>query len=230
MEKRRPSPQIVGVIFSIVDLAAARRMRRAPELFELRLDALFPDLDRVEASIAKWASPLIMTARAPREGGANALPRYTRRSLLDRFLPYANYVDVELGSARHFPAVLASGKRRIFSFHDFQGTPTFSILSGKAEAAAKLGADVFKVATRVDTSAQLDRLLAFFDRNSAAVPIAAMGMGRLGLQSRLELARRGSALNYAHLGVPQAEGQLSLAQLRTALRNRSSEGQAPSRP
>jgi 3-dehydroquinate dehydratase len=41
-----------------------------------------------------------------------------------------------------------------------------------------------------------------------------MGIGKLGRRSRLELARRGCLLNYAHLGSPAAPGQLSLRDLR----------------
>ena len=234
MAARGLTPKIVGVIFSPADLARAIRLRSAPDLFELRLDALGEILDRLEASLPKLAAPLIITARDPREGGAHALAESQRRALLERFLSCASYLDVELRGARNFAAILAAGRSRavrlIFSFHDFGSMPAAAALSRKSESAARLGADIFKIAVRVDTSAQLDRLLAFFDENSATVPLAAMGMGVLGRQSRLELARRGSALNYAHLGVPQAEGQLSLAQLRAALRNHLSERQAPSRP
>jgi len=46
---------------------------------------------------------------------------------------------------------------------------------------------------------------------------AAMGVGRLGRISRIEFARHRSALNYGHLGKPQAEGQLSITQLRRVL-------------
>jgi 3-dehydroquinate dehydratase len=41
-----------------------------------------------------------------------------------------------------------------------------------------------------------------------------MGIGQLGRASRLELARRGSILNYVHLGSRASAGQLSIEQWR----------------
>ena len=163
-----------------------------------------------------------MTARHPREGGSNQLRPRERRALLLRFMPHAAYVDVELRSARALASVLEEARARnigtIVSFHDFKGTPTATRFEEIACAARSLGADILKVATRTDTPAQLTRLLDFFGGTAPEMKIAAMGMGRLGRISRLEFARRGSVLNYAHLGTPQTDGQLSIAQLRRILK------------
>ena len=67
-------PKIVGVIFSRADLERARRMRKPPDLFELRLDRL------IDAPIGQLPAPLIITARHPREGGANNLSALRRRA------------------------------------------------------------------------------------------------------------------------------------------------------
>jgi len=213
------TPQIVGVIFSRADLQRALRMRQPPDLFELRLDRLVNCIDEVKAAIDRLPARFIITARDPREGGANHLSAPRRRALLLQFLPRAAWVDVELRSARLLQSVLRSAEakniRKIISFHDFESTPSASRLDKIASDARSLGADVIKVATRTDTFAQFDRLLDFFDRPRAAA-VAAMGMGKLGRASRLELARRGSVLNYAHLGSPAAPGQVSIRDLRRA--------------
>ncbi|HZE12711.1 MAG TPA: type I 3-dehydroquinate dehydratase, partial [Chthoniobacterales bacterium] len=94
--------KIVGVIFSRADLERALRMRRPPDFFELRLDGL------LGGPIEKLPAPLIITARDPREGGANNLSVPRRRALLLKFLPRAKYVDVELRSARALQSVLRS--------------------------------------------------------------------------------------------------------------------------
>ncbi|MDQ6808824.1 MAG: type I 3-dehydroquinate dehydratase [Verrucomicrobiota bacterium] len=212
----------VGVIFSLRDLGRAVRMRRPPDLFELRLDALATALDRVEATIPSLRAPLIVTARDPREGGANVLSLRTRRALLERFLPYAAYVDLELRLTESYHALRLEADRKsvkqILSFHDFRGTPALAVLSGKAEDAIQDEAHIFKVATLVDTQTQLARLITFFDHAAPRIPLAAMGLGPLGRQSRIALVRRGSVLSYAHLGDPQIDGQLSLAEVRAALR------------
>src|SRR5204863_10043865 len=109
-------------------------------------------------------------------------------------------VDVELRSARAFRSVLESASenkvRAILSFHDFEATPSDARLDEIASEARSLGAAIVKVATRTDTRAQLDRLLDFWERQRPALDVVAMGIGKLGRASRIQLARRGNLLNY----------------------------------
>ena len=212
-------PRIVGVIASREDLEQALRMRRPPDLFELRLDRLAGIVGRVETKLPKLRAPLIITARHPNEGGSGRLSLRQRRALLSRFLTRADYLDVELRSARALRALLAIAKtknvRRIISFHDFKSTPSARLLVAKAHNAKALRADIFKVATRTDTPKELGRLLEFLTKNRVNVRLAVMGIGRLGAISRVLLARAGSVLIYASLGpATDVEGQLSLEQLR----------------
>lgn len=211
----------VGVIYSRIDLLRAIKMRFRPDLFELRLDALAPVIDEVERVVVRLRAPLIITARHPREGGTNALSVSERRNLLLRFLPHAAYLDVELRSARSLAAVLdaalATNVRRIISYHDFEKTPSASVLRGKLLDARKLKADIFKIATRIETASDRACLIKFFEDARELIPIAAMGIGKLGRAARITLAQRGSILNYGYLDQPQAQGQLSLAELRVAL-------------
>src|SRR6266513_2372690 len=184
--KRRP--RIVGVIASREDLEQALRMRRPPDLFELRLDRLAGIVGRVETKLPKLRAPLIITARHPNEGGSGRLSLRQRRALLSRFLTHADYLDVELRSARALRALLVIAKtknvRRIISFHEFKSMPSA-------------------------------RLLEFITKNRVNVRLAVMGIGRLGAISRVLLARAGSVLIYASLGpATDVEGQLSLEQLR----------------
>lgn len=215
--KRRP--RVVGVLASRADLERAVRMRRPPDLFELRLDRLASMADQVERTLPKLRRPLIITARDPHEGGANELRLRQRRDLLARFLNHADYIDVELRSARALHALLANAKtkkvRQIISFHDFKSTPSARLLVAKANNAKALRADIFKVATRTDTPMELGRLFEFITKNRVNVPLAVMGMGRLGAISRVLLARAGSVLIYASVGAAtDVEGQMSLKQLR----------------
>jgi 3-dehydroquinate dehydratase type I len=215
------TPQIVGVIFSRADLQRALRMRNPPDLFELRLDALVHSIDAVRAAIERLPAPLIITARDPREGGANDLSLSRRRALFLEFLPRAAFVDVELRSARSLAPVLQSAGalnlRTIISFHDFHSTPPASRLDEIVSRARSLGADLVKIATRTDTPAQLETLLNFFQLQRKPGDVVAMGIGKLGRASRLQLARRGCLLNYAHLGSAVAAGQLSIRDLRHVL-------------
>jgi 3-dehydroquinate dehydratase-1 len=215
--KRRS--RVVGVIASRDDLERALRMRRPPDLFELRLDLLTGVVDRFANRLAKLRTPLIITARHPNEGGAGKLSLRQRRALLTRFLTHADYLDVELRSASALrPLLIFANKKnvgRIISFHNFKSTPSARLLAAKARKAKAHGANIFKVATRTDTPTELGRLLDFMTNSRVDLPLAVMGIGKLGAISRVLLARAGSVLIYASLGAAsEIEGQLSLKQLR----------------
>jgi 3-dehydroquinate dehydratase-1 len=212
--------RLVGVVTSPAELRLANYMAQPPDLFELRLDHLI----RIEKTLSAWISrlrrPVIITARHPAEGGANNLSGERRRELLSRFLPQARYVDVELRSARALQSVLESARKQhlgcIVSSHYFNSSPSASRLHAAARAAAAHGADMFKVAMRTDTPAQLARLLTFASSRAATLPLSIMGIGKFGGISRLALARSSSVFTYASLGQKRLEGQLSIDQLRVA--------------
>ena len=212
-------PRIVGVIASPADLDNALQMRKRPDLFELRLDRLAGIVDQLENELPRLRAPLVITARHPQEGGANKLSLRQRRDLLTRFLSHARYVDVELRSVSALRSLLTLAKQkkvqRIISFHDLKSTPPPRVLVAKARAAKACGANIFKVATRIDTPVQLAHLLDFIANKETDLPVSAMGIGRLGAISRVLLARAGSALVYASVAAKtDIEGQLSLEQLR----------------
>jgi 3-dehydroquinate dehydratase I len=215
----RLRPRVVGVIASRADLNRAMRMRRPPDLFEVRLDCLVRIVEQLENKLQRLRAPLIITARHPHEGGANKLSPRQRRNLLTRFLPHAEYVDVELRSAFALNSFLRLAEQKkvrcIISFHNFKSTPPPRILSAKARAAEAHGANVFKVATRTDTPVQVARLLSFITNKNVDLPVCAMGIGKLGAISRVLLARAGSVFVYASIGGGRhVEGQLSLEQVR----------------
>lgn len=200
------------------DLDVAARMHSPPDLFELRLDCLLPTVVHLENKLPRLRAPLIITARSPHEGGANTLSIRQRGELLTRFLPYAQYVDVELRSAVGLRSVLRLAQRkklrRIISYHNFKSTPALPVLLTKARTAKARGANIFKIATRTETPMDLTRLLNFMMHDNIGVVVSAMGIGELGAISRVLLARAGSALVYGSVGTrPNVEGQLSLRQV-----------------
>jgi 3-dehydroquinate dehydratase-1 len=216
--------RVVGVILSHADLDRAIRMHEPPDFFELRLDRLVSILDQLEKKMSLLPAPLIITARHPAEGGANQLSPRQRRDLLSQFLSRAHYVDIELRSVPAFQRLLRLARKqnveRIISVHYLKSTPPFRILRTKVRAAKAHGANIFKVATRTDTPEQLARLIDFVTRREVDLPVSAMGLGKLGLVSRILLACAGSALVYASLSESDMEGQISLDQLRARLPRR----------
>src|SRR5262249_57665446 len=126
---------LVGVIGGGGDWGRALRMRRPPDLFELRLDRLASMADQAETLLPKLHAPLIITARHPLEGGAGKLQLRQRRDLLARFLNHADYIDLELRSAPALRSLLKLAKnknvRRIISFHNFKSTPSVRTFASK---------------------------------------------------------------------------------------------------
>jgi 3-dehydroquinate dehydratase-1 len=214
----------VGVISSPAELDFAIRIAEPPDLFELRLDHLLrPPFEggsvaRLETEISKLAVPFLITARHPSEGGVNRLSARQRHDLLSRFLSRANYIDIELRSAPFFGPLLDLARKRrvrlIISAHHLKITPSPTRLQAQARVAKTYGAEIFKLATRTDTPAQLTRLIDFVAAGAANIPVSAMGIGQLGLASRLILASFGSPLVYVSLGRSSIEGQMSLEQFR----------------
>jgi len=219
---------VAGVISAPAELDFAIGMAKPPDLFELRLDRLVQSplhsqsaaelIDRFETKISKLRAPLIITARHPMEGGVNRLSTPQRLDLLCRFLSRARYIDIELRSASAFDSLLRLARKqkvhRIISVHHLKSTPSPGRLRTQAHAATTYGADIFKVATRTDTPAQLMRLIDFATAKNVDIPISAMGIGELGGASRLLLACCGSTLMYVSLGRSDIQGQMSLEQFR----------------
>jgi len=215
----RRRPRVVGVITSPAELDFAVRMGEPPDFFELRLDRLVGTVDRLDSKISKLRAPLIITARHPMEGGANGLSLLQRHNLLARFLSRARYIDVELRSAPLLRSLLRLAQkqntRRIISVHHLKSTPSPDRLRTQARAAKTYGADIFKLATRTDTPAQLTRLIDFVAVKNVDVAVSAMGIGKLGAASRVLLACCGSALVYVSVAAAtDIEGQISLEQFR----------------
>ena len=178
-----------------------------PDWLEIRLDALVPPA-------ATWtrlaARPLLLTVRDAAEGGRRRLHFDERARLFLQYLSQASFLDLEISSLAKLTRVVAAARRArvglVASFHDFDGTPTVRKLSVLAGRAVDAGADVFKVATTTNEPVALARLLEFLGTEKR-LPVAAMGMGELGLVSRLSLAAAGSILNYVSLGSAAVRGQ-----------------------
>ncbi|HEV7403303.1 MAG TPA: type I 3-dehydroquinate dehydratase [Chthoniobacteraceae bacterium] len=219
-------PLVVGTIYSPGSLRRALRLRAgAVDVLELRVDHFADASDELLRAARDLPAPLIVTVRHPREGGAGELGAERRRELYWEFLHLAKYVDVELQSLRSFDVVLAgaqhAGAQAIVSDHHFRATPSLKVLQERwARARSFCGgtmqADIVKVAARVETPADLARLIAIFGFAQGA-SVSVMGMGPLGKVSRLLCARLGSCLNYGYLDRPQVPGQWEAVRLKERL-------------
>ena len=208
------SPAVVGIVDSPAALRAAARLQPGEvDFLEWRADFL-------GTGIVKSKIPWIVTVRHPAEGGQNAMSATARREALLELLPAAALVDVEIRSLGGMTEVLSEARKAgvgvIASFHDFQKTPSSARLQALVKQATDAGSDVLKIATHTNTPGDVARLLDLLE--TAPLPLAVMGMGPLGMASRVMLAAAGSALNYGWLHQPNVTGQWSAKDLRGILK------------
>ena len=209
MEKRiqLQRSNLVGVIHTAGGFAQAQNP--GLDAVEVRVDAL-PRPPTVQ-QVAALSLPAILTVRRLEEGGARPISEEERVAHYLALLPAAAAVDIEVRSARRLRKVIevarTERKALIFSFHDFETTPSLAKLRRLSARARRAGAAVVKIAVKTETPAEVARLLLLLEETSE--PLAVMGMGALGRASRLLFAQAGSALNYGWLDKPQVAGQWS---------------------
>jgi 3-dehydroquinate dehydratase type I len=217
------TPLIVGCVGSEALLRkCSKKMPVVCDMLEVRLDLTGlcgGEWTQLCAAIQKQGMPVLLTIRDENEGGAWKGREAERLALYLAGIKSVSAVDVELG-ARALELLAQTAHRRgvrvVGSFHDFSGTPDLAKLNAVEARGRRLGVDVVKIATLVNTSADLARLFAL--PANAKGPICVMGMGKLGSVSRVALPCAGSCLVYGSLGKATAPGQLSCRDLAKELR------------
>jgi 3-dehydroquinate dehydratase I len=183
------------------------------DLIELRLDTLGLKAEEIRAALGQKSPqlPVLLTARHPAEGGQGPADAAARCALLRPLLDVAALIDVELRSALEMKSLILEaqqqhGVRVVGSFHDFQATPADEVLRGAIQFGQNAGLDSVKIATQLNSPADLTRLIQL-TAETHRLRLSTMGMGQLGRISRLVLAKCGSLLNYGYLGESNAPGQ-----------------------
>jgi 3-dehydroquinate dehydratase-1 len=174
------------------------------DIVELRLDQFSPQPSASEI-------PLLVTPRHPDEGGAKHFSTPAARiEATMPWLPHASAMDLEIAHAAELTDLARAAKDSevllVLSFHDFQTTPDRESLTEVVKRGIDAGADVVKLATTTETAGDVTRLLELFERFPQQ-RLSVMGMGKLGMASRLIAAACGSVLNYAAVGEATVPGQ-----------------------
>ncbi|MFN6270062.1 MAG: type I 3-dehydroquinate dehydratase [Akkermansiaceae bacterium] len=201
------NPSVVG---SFGDLLALRSATPASlslecDLAEIRLDLFHQEISQQGPQL--WAHlngfPLLFTARRHSEGSPFDLSVDNRKSLLELALPAATLIDIEVSSIAEMADLIANFNTQsipwIASFHNFERLPTLDELIPRAAQAKQAGAAAFKFAARLNRVEELTTLVNL-QTHDFGLPVASMGMGSLGAESRLLCAQNGSVLNYGFIG------------------------------
>ena len=204
-----------NIVIPIVDEHSLEKISSTKKLdqcnvIEIRIDLLMsvPDLKQ---KISKINAPILLTCRHPDEGGPEEFrDSIKRQSVITPLIQYASALDIEINQAEHMKSILelakSEGLLTLLSFHDFIGTPEKKHLQNKVSEGYERGADVVKIATTTNSFKDIISLMTLFDLFDSH-HLSVMGMGRLGMASRLLAAQSGSVLNYAALHSASVPGQ-----------------------
>ena len=175
------------------------------KLVELRLDYINGAVN-IKRLIVDRPCPVVITCRRPADGGKWAGSEEQRLLLLRTAVAEGvDYVDLEDDIAAGIPRF---GKtKRIVSFHDFRKTPdNLDEIHGRL---AKCNPDIVKIATMANHPSDNVRMLEMVRK--AKVPTIGLGMGDIGVPTRILAGKFGAPHTYAtfHHERALAPGQLS---------------------
>ena len=175
------------------------------KLVELRLDYITGPVN-VKRLLADRPCPVVIACRRPTDGGKWADTEEQRQLLLrTAIVEGVEYVDLEDDIAASVPRF---GKtKRIVSFHDFRKTP--DNLDEIHRRLSQCDPDIVKISTMVNHPSDNVRILDMVRK--AKVPTIGLGMGDIGVPTRILAGKFGAPHTYAtfHSERALAPGQLS---------------------
>lgn len=214
-------PRVVGTVSSFDTFRSLSAGHGADcDIAEARLDKTDP------AEIPRWleacaelesaGTPVLATLRLPEDGGDWKGTDISRRELLAQALRKLSAIDVEVTSplrADLCDLAVELNKSLVVSYHNFEGTPTLSELSDLMETMSACPVAIPKFATMVTCFEDLETLNRLLFGSLEKRSVSILGMGPLGLRTRVCFPGLGSKLTYGYLDQPSAPGQLSSARL-----------------
>jgi 3-dehydroquinate dehydratase I len=210
-----PKPRTVAVlgreaaegVFSVGD----------SDMVELRLDLIATDpLEALRAVRKATIKPIIATNRLKAEGGKFEGNERERCELLIQASMYADYVDIELNAELRDELIRRVHKPVIISYHDFQGMPDLMEMRSILRNMKMAGAAIAKIA--VTPSRLKDNLQILEFLLEADMPLCVIAMGKLGRHLRAVAPLYGSILTYGYVFEATAPGQMSIKELKEAMR------------
>lgn len=183
------------------DFAQYERNKAWIKLVELRID-LLDEFELPEAHLFpdRIAVPVILTCRRVSDGGRCDLPERQRLNLLKRVAAgNFSYVDIEddVKKSDFENDLHARGVKIIRSFHDCEGMPA-DIYSRLSRMAAK--GDIPKIAVTPKTFMDVIALFRIEQELSEVPEKIVIGMGAMGVPTRILYKRTGSFLTFCSDG------------------------------
>ncbi len=212
-------PRVVGTVSRKTSFISTQPWRsRECDIVEVRLDMIGAGtrgwLERCMA-IEAAGKPVILTLRLAEEGGLWTKPDLDRNPILSQALEQLSCIDVEMTSRLCRPLCRkaeALGKSIIVSWHDFKRTPGRGKLNERVKKILDYPCAIPKIATMVKNLDDVRSLLTLLEAD-ARRPVCIIGMGDIGIRTRVVFPAMGSCLAYGYLDSSVAPGQLSSGEL-----------------
>jgi len=233
------APKVVVSITSrtadeVAEQAAEIRASPHADMAELRLDHLDSVLcvtqvvELVKTTCAELSpKPLLVTFRSKTEGGEREFSDADYFALYSAIIDGApiDVIDIEMMKPQTYVAeAIARAHQKgiavILSNHEFESTPTRSVIVGRLLRQQALGADILKIATMPQSAEDVLTLMSAsveMKNHHARKPLLTMAMGALGIPTRLMGELTGSAFTYASIGSTSAPGQLEAKSVKSVL-------------
>jgi 3-dehydroquinate dehydratase-1 len=187
------------------------------DIIEVRLDLIEGDpLEAIRSIRSNTSLPLIATNRWRAEGGNFRGGEAERIDLLLKASEFADFVDIELNAELRSELISRSNKPAIVSYHNFSGMPHPKELRSILQEISRTEAAIAKIA--VTPASLKDNLTLLELLLESDMPLCVIAMGELGRHLRAVAPIYGSALTYSYVSEAVAPGQMSLADLKQALK------------
>ncbi len=194
-------------------------IKRGMGAAEIRID-LFQndDLAHIHDQIKKFSAvPTLATIRKITDGGKWDKTEEERISIFESIIPEVDAIDVELAEPKTLemlmPLSLQYGCELVASYHNFEKTPSSDGLQELITNAKRVGVSAVKIACKVNNVEDNARLAALFDQESG-IELIIIGMGELGMPSRISFPALGSLLTYSPSDkIPASYGQISFSNM-----------------
>jgi len=208
----------VGVVSTPAGLGLLATNPAGCDLVELRIDMLIScgaTAGDLETTVRGAIPPLLLTFRAPSEGGAIPADDRLRLRVLAHLCRAGTAIDFEYALLPQIqnqaPEPIARGAVLILSAHCFDQELSAEELEERIAAMHRIPAKIYKFASLCNTPAALDALETVQRQHPHDTTF--MGMGDLAAESRKRLPPAGARLLYGFLDQPTAPGQPPVAEL-----------------
>lgn len=204
-------PRIAGVIDRIIPIEKLLTLKtEGVDLFEIRVDLI----EKPFEEIVQYCSAIKNTVQLPIIGTIreNEWTVNNRIEMFKEIVSSVDAIDIELGTHESQEIVSYAGNATIIvSEHDYETTPSDSVLKNMIDRACKQGAHIVKLAVMANSKEDVLRLLRLTQNTN--VPMVSISMGPIGTVSRVIAHLFGSLFTFGFIGGSVAPGQLSIRKL-----------------